>query len=73
MVYKGDTSTDSLIGDIFLFKIAFDILDETDQEEKQLKDLIASTMAGIAQMFLNNGYNQVDATGQGTKWTRMTR
>lgn len=24
-------------------------------------------------MFINNGYNHVDATGQGTKWMRMTR
>ena len=30
-------------------------------------------MAGLAQMFVNNGYVMADATGQGTKWTRMHR
>ena len=30
-------------------------------------------MVNLAQMFINNGYNHVDATGQGTKWTRMHR
>lgn len=31
LVYKGDTSSDTLIGHLFLYKIAFDILDESDQ------------------------------------------
>ena len=30
-------------------------------------------MRNIAQMFINNGYLMVDATGQGTKWARLTR
>ena len=28
--YRGDTSTDEFIGHFFLYKIAFDILDESD-------------------------------------------
>ena len=32
MMYKGDTSSDELIGHMFIYKIAFDILDESDQE-----------------------------------------
>ena len=31
LVYKGDTSTDEIIGHLFIYKIAFDILDDTDQ------------------------------------------
>jgi hypothetical protein len=30
-------------------------------------------MVRLAQMFINNGYQMVDATGQGTKWARMQR
>ena len=30
-------------------------------------------MVGLSQMFINNGYVMADATGQGTKWTRMHR
>ena len=30
-------------------------------------------MVNLAQMFINNGYSHVDATGQGTKWTRLHR
>jgi hypothetical protein len=31
LVYKGDTSTDSIIGHLFIYKIAYDILDENDE------------------------------------------
>jgi hypothetical protein len=37
LIYKGDTSTDEVIGHLFIYKIAFDILDETDDFEKALK------------------------------------
>lgn len=37
LIYKGDTSTDEVIGHLFIYKIAFDILDERDPEEKTLK------------------------------------
>jgi hypothetical protein len=37
LFYKGDTSTDEVIGHLFINKVAFDILDETDAEELQLK------------------------------------
>jgi hypothetical protein len=32
LYYKGDTSTDEVIGHLFIYKIAFDILDESDAE-----------------------------------------
>ena len=71
MIYKGDTSSDQLIGHMFIYKVAFDILDDTDSQEHKLKELIVETMVNLAQMFVNNGYVMADATGQGTKWTRM--
>lgn len=73
MIYKGDTSTDEVVGHMFIYKLAFDILDEADEEEGQLKELVVETMVNLAQMFVNNGYVMADATGQGTKWTRMHR
>ena len=73
LIYKGDTSTDEVIGHLFLYKIAFDILSKDDPEEKALKDLIRSTMIRFCTMLTNNGYNFVDATGQGTKWGKISR
>jgi hypothetical protein len=73
MIYKGDTSTDEVIGHLFIYKTAFDVLDDTNKEERQLKELIAETMENLAQMFINNGYVMADATGQGTKWSRLHR
>lgn len=32
LIYKGDTSTDEVAGHLFLYKIAYDILDENDIE-----------------------------------------
>lgn len=32
LVYKGDTSTDEVIGHLFIYKIAYDILDDSDNE-----------------------------------------
>ena len=73
LIYKGDTSTDEVIGHLFLYKVAFDILDEADPEEKALKDLIRSTLVNFCTCLTNNGYSMVDATGQGTQWGKMTR
>lgn len=71
LVYKGDTSTDEVIGHLFIYKIAYDILDDEDNEEKQLKGLIRETMRNFCQHLINNGYLMVDATGQATKWTKL--
>ena len=58
---------------MFIYKIAFDILDDNDEEERKLKQLIRDTVVGFCQHLVNNGYNMVDATGQGTKWAKLTR
>lgn len=71
LVYKGDTSTDEVIGHLFIYKIAFDILDDADNEEKQLKELIRETMRNFCQHLINNGHQMVDATGQAAKWTKL--
>ena len=68
ITYKADTSTDELIGHLFIYKVAYDILDESNPEEAQLKALVSDTMDRLAQHFVDNGYSLRDATGQGTSW-----
>lgn len=73
LFYKGDTSTDEVIGHIFLYKVAYDILDEKNQEEMELKKLISKTMDNFCTGLIDNGYNFVDATGYGTTWGKLNR
>lgn len=73
LCYKGDTSTDEIIGHLFMYKLAFDILNENNPEEKALKELVVSTTKNYSQHLLDNGYGLMDATGQGTKWGKTTR
>ena len=73
VVYKGDTSTDELIGHLFLYKISYDILDEHNPEEQVLRELIRTAVCNLAQHFIDNGYQLVDATGQGTTWGKTSR
>lgn len=70
VVYKGDTSTDELIGHFFLYKIAYDVLGGEDPE---IGGIIADTMDGIAQHLSDNSYRLTDATGQPTTWGKMGR
>lgn len=70
IVYKGDTSSDELIGHLFLYKLAFDILGAEDAEIKQI---IASTMDRLAQHITDNGYMMVDGSGQPGTWSKYNR
>ncbi len=73
VVYKGDTSTDEIIGHLFLYKIAYDTLDDNNPEEKEIRSLIRETVRNLATHMVENGYQLVDATGQGTKWGKTSR
>lgn len=70
IVYKGDTSTDELIGHLFLYKLAYDVFRDEDPE---LAGLIASTTDRLARHLSDNEYLLVDATGQPTTWGKMSR
>jgi hypothetical protein len=70
IVYKGDTSTDEIIGHLFIYKIAYDILGPDDPE---LAKIIADTMDRFAQHISDNSYMLVDMTGQPATWGRMSR
>lgn len=70
IVYKGDTSADEIIGHVFLYKLAYDILGEEDPE---IKALIAKTMDSFAQHIVDNGYSLCDGSGQPTTWGKFNR
>ncbi len=68
--YKGDTSSDEIIGHVFLYKLAYDILGPEDPE---LAALIRNTMDKFAQHLVDNSYNLVDGSGQPTTWGKFAR
>ena len=73
ITYKTDTSTDEIIGHLFIYKVAYDILDDNDPEEKAIKDLLTDTVRRFAQHMVDNGYSLRDATGQATTWGKTER
>ena len=68
--YKGDTSSDEIIGHLFLYKLAYDILGEEDPE---LAELITNAVAKFAQHIVDNSYCLVDGSGQPTTWGKFSR
>ncbi len=70
VVYKGDTSSDEVIGHLFIYKIAYDILGEEDPE---IKELITTTVEKFAQHLVDNSYCLTEATGQPTTWGKYNR
>ncbi len=68
--YKGDTSSDEIIGHMFLYKLAYDILGAEDQE---IKAIIVNTMDNFCQHLTDNGYMMVDASGQPGTWSKFNR
>ena len=70
VVYKGDTSSDEVIGHLFIYKLAYDILGDEDPE---LKALIVNTVEKFVQHLVDNGYSLCEATGQPTTWGKYNR
>ena len=68
--YKGDTSSDEIIGHLFLYKLAYDILGPEDPE---LKAMLEQTMDKFAQHLSDNSYCMVDGSGQPTTWAKFSR
>ncbi|HBN86473.1 MAG TPA: hypothetical protein DDZ89_21870, partial [Clostridiales bacterium] len=71
--YKADTSTDEIIGHLFLYKIAYDLLCTGEHADFELGELIVSTTCNLAPHIFYNDYCLVDATGQPTTWGKMSR
>ncbi len=70
IIYKGDTSSDEIIGHLFLYKLAYDILGAEDSE---LKQIITNTVDRLAQHITDNGYMMVDGSGQPGTWSKYNR
>ncbi len=70
IVYKGDTSADEIIGHLFLYKLAFDILGPEDEE---LKEIIGSNMDKFARHVVDYGYMMVDGNVEPGTWSEFNR
>ncbi len=68
--YKGDTSSDEIIGHLFLYKLAYDILGPEDPE---MKAMLETTLDKFAQHLSDNSYCMVDGSGQPTTWAKFSR
>ncbi|HLJ45636.1 MAG TPA: hypothetical protein VKU01_06500 [Bryobacteraceae bacterium] len=66
--WKGDTSSDEIVGHFFVFGVAYDLL--PDQE---LKARIAATARRIMDHIIEHGYHLVDVTGKPTTWGKWSR
>lgn len=65
--WKGDTSSDEIVGHFFLYGIAFDLI-----PDPSLKHRIAATAARIADHILDHGYELIDVSGRPTRWGRWS-
>lgn len=65
--WKGDTSSDEIVGHFYLFGIAWDLLDDPE-----MKGRISAAARRMMEHILANGYHLVDVTGQPTYWGRWS-
>ena len=61
--WKGDSSSDEIVGHFFIFSIAYDLLPDSE-----LKRRIAETAKRIMDHILEHGYNLIDLDGKPTLW-----
>jgi hypothetical protein len=61
--WKGDTSSDEIVGHYFVFPIYYDLVAD-ENEKKQL----AATLDRITNHILDNNYQLIDVDGKHTRW-----
>ncbi len=66
--WKGDTSSDEIVGHFFLYGLATDLLPDAD-----LKTRVAATAARIMDHIISHGYYLVDTKGKPTTWGRWSQ
>jgi hypothetical protein len=66
--WKGDTSSDEIVGHFFLYGVATDLL-----PDGPLRQRIAETTGRIMDHILDHGYYLVDVTQKPTTWGRWSR
>lgn len=66
--WKGDTSSDEIVGHFFAYGIAFDLLPDA-----ALKRRIAATARRIMDHIIEHGYYLTDINGKPTTWGKWSR
>ena len=66
--WKGDTSSDEIVGHFFLYGVAADLLPDPN-----LRKRVTETAARIADHILDHGYYLIDVNGKPTTWGRWSQ
>ncbi len=65
--WKGDTSSDEIVGHFFILSIAYDLL-----PDKALKVRMATAARRMMDYIDSHGYNLIDVTGKPTTWGKWS-
>jgi hypothetical protein len=65
--WKGDTSSDEIVGHFFILSIAYDLLDD-----EALKARMAAAARLMMDYIIAHGYNLIDVTGKPTTWGKWS-
>ncbi len=65
--WKGDTSSDELVGHFFAYALYYDLVAEDSE-----KPAIRAVVDRIASHLIEHGYNLVDVTGRPTTWGKYS-
>lgn len=65
--WKGDTSSDEIVGHFFLYSIAYDLLPDRDSKRR-----IAEAVRAITDNILHHGYSLVGETNRPTTWGKWS-
>jgi len=65
--WKGDTSSDELVGHFLILSVAYDLLDDP-----ALKPRLATAARRMMDYIISHGYNLVDVTGKPTTWGKWS-
>ena len=62
--WKGDTSSDEMVGHLFVYPLVYDLLAETDAEKQRVRALVSEIMNYV----VDHGYYLNDLDGKPTTW-----
>jgi hypothetical protein len=65
--WKGDTSSDEIVGHFFILSIAYDLLDDV-----ALKARMTAAARKMMDYIIGHGYNLIDVTGKPTTWGKWS-
>jgi hypothetical protein len=65
--WKGDTSSDEIVGHFFILSIAYDLIDDA-----ALRTRLAGAARKMTDYIVAHGYNLIDVTGKPTTWGKWS-